>query len=193
MARIDDFIHWWLQWCFLTGRLSALRVVGSLYSLLHCRPLHCLFSIEISNISNTTFILYRTLSFLLWIPQPLIISLHLLFTEVSFVLICLYLPWLTQDQDIWRYSPLYHCLIMQNVIIYKIRNMIKHIFENTKENIMAVSEGSQFMEIKTDEKSNNGLRLCDQDWWWRQWSLWFTALAFVWPTWFIIDIITTTY
>ena len=31
--------------------------------------------------------------------------------------------------------------------------MIKHIFENTKENIMAVSEGSQFMEIKTDEKT----------------------------------------
>ena len=30
--------------------------------------------------------------------------------------------------------------------------MIKHIFENTKENVMAVSEGSQFMEIKTDEK-----------------------------------------
>ena len=189
MARIDDFIHWWLQWCFLTGRLSALRVVGSLYRLLHCRPLHCLFSIEISNISNTTFILYRTLSFLLWIPQPLIISLHLLFTEVSFVLICLYLPWLTRHllgSRHMKIQPLYHCLIMQNVIIYKIRNMIKHIFENTKENVMAVSEGSQFMEIKTDEKSNNGLRLCDQDWWWRQWSLWFTALAFVWPTWFII-------
>ena len=31
--------------------------------------------------------------------------------------------------------------------------MIKHIFENTKENVMAVSEGSQFMEIKTDEKT----------------------------------------
>ena len=52
---------------------------------------------------------------------------------------------------------------MQNAIIYEIPNMIKHILENTKENVMAVSEGSQFMEIKTDEKSNNGLRLCDQD------------------------------
>ena len=41
---------------------------------------------------------------------------------------------------------------MQNAIIYKIPNMIKHILENTKENVMAVSEGSQFMEIKTDEK-----------------------------------------
>ena len=31
--------------------------------------------------------------------------------------------------------------------------MIKHILENTKESVMAVSEGSQFMEIKTDEKT----------------------------------------
>ena len=53
MALIDNFIHWWLQWCFLTGRLSAPRVVGSLYRLLHCRPWHCLFSIKISNISYT--------------------------------------------------------------------------------------------------------------------------------------------
>ena len=30
--------------------------------------------------------------------------------------------------------------------------MIKHILENTKENVMAVSEGSRFMEIETDEK-----------------------------------------
>ena len=96
MARIDNSIHWWLQWCFLTGRLSALRVVGSLYRLLHCHPLHCLFSIEISNISYTTYISYRTLSFLFSIPKPFITSLHLLCTEMSFVLICLYLPWLTR-------------------------------------------------------------------------------------------------
>ena len=42
---------------------------------------------------------------------------------------------------------------MQNVIIYKIPNIIKHIFENAKESVMAVSEGSQFMELKTDEKT----------------------------------------
>ena len=41
--------------------------------------------------------------------------------------------------------------------------MIKNTLDYIKENVMAVSEGSQFMEIKTDEKSSNGLRLCDQD------------------------------
>ena len=53
--------------------------------------------------------------------------------------------------------------LFDNVIIYKIPNMIKNTLDYIKENVMAVSEGSQFMEIKTDEKSNNGLRLCDQD------------------------------